>query len=232
MAYFQTFTGRVEDNNDPDKLGRLQVLVPDFADTPIWIPPSSFPSSSSGGLFLLPDIGDVVHVRCENGDPSYPVWDFGFWLEGNLIPQADASYPESLVLKFGDNYIELNKENTKIIITNADSTMMFEDGILVQATSLTQNTDNDTIEDSGGNHQITASEIHLNGTGNSGMVKVDALVSRLNDLENKFNALLNNYKTHIHPHPQGPTSPTTTASGLQSATTTSKSQLENPKVKH
>jgi len=201
MKIYDEFTGVVKDNNDPDKLGKLQIDVPDIADVPIWVEPSSFPSSSSGGLFLLPDVGDTVRIKCEHGDSSYPVWEFGFWLEGNLMPEASANYPESLVLKFGDNCIELDKANSKITLTNGDMLVTMVDG-----------------------------KIQLNEGKNKGIPLVEALVATLNHHAEKINALNQEAKTHIHPHPQGPTTQSTSASSLQDADTTSVSDLGNPEI--
>lgn len=63
-------------------------------------------------------------------------------------------------------------------------------------------------------------EVVLNGGQYGGMVQVEELTSKLNELVNAFN-------THTHPHPQGQTSAPTT--GAKSFV---RSDYENTKVKH
>lgn len=63
-------------------------------------------------------------------------------------------------------------------------------------------------------------EVVLNGGQYGGMVQVEELTSKLNELVNAFN-------THTHPCPQGSTSPSTTV-----AKSFVRSDYENTKVKH
>jgi hypothetical protein len=86
-----TYAGIVEDNRDPEKLGRLKVRVPHvygsvggiFGAVPTenipWALPSGLPnglSQQSGGCDWLPEIGDQVLVRFLDAEPEKPVWEW------------------------------------------------------------------------------------------------------------------------------------------------------------
>jgi hypothetical protein len=85
------FGGLVEDNKDPEKLGRLKVRVPHVYgavsstfgavttnDLP-WALPVGLPaggSNASGGISMLPAVGDQVAVQFLDGEPEKPVWQW------------------------------------------------------------------------------------------------------------------------------------------------------------
>jgi len=78
-------------------------------------------------------------------------------------------------------------------------------------------------------------EIHLNGVNEDGIVKVNDLVSKLNNLENKVNALVSFTASHTHPYINVVTPSTTsvtTTPVVGTLTPTVKSNLENQKIKH
>lgn len=85
------FGGIVEDNRDPQKLGRLKVRVPHVYgavggvfgavttnDLP-WALPCGLPhglTQASGGADWLPEIGDQVVVSFMDNEPEKPVWQW------------------------------------------------------------------------------------------------------------------------------------------------------------
>ncbi len=89
MRFDGIYIGRVVGNNDPEKLGRTQVRVPQVygppgdegvsdSDIP-WAIPSGFPNGStrsSGGFAWVPEIGDQVVVQFLDGDPEMPVYTY------------------------------------------------------------------------------------------------------------------------------------------------------------
>lgn len=83
---------------------------------------------------------------------------------------------------------------------------------------------------------INCNKITFNGGENGGLIKIDELVSRMNSIENALSALRNQYNSHTHLYSPGPSAQVPSAtpipvnqSGIGS---TSKSALENPKIKH
>jgi len=92
--YFGKYRGIVSRTDDPRELGRIMTKVPvvmGFDDDIGWALPS--PSSGGGGNsgdFSCPEIGDLVWVEFEEGDPSKAVWSPGPWAmrEGeNMLPK-------------------------------------------------------------------------------------------------------------------------------------------------
>jgi hypothetical protein len=75
----------------------------------------------------------------------------------------------------------------------------------------------------------------INGGGFQGLIKIQALVGRINLLEGMVNALIADYNTHGHVWP-GPTPPLTTPPLTPFPTiitpTTSVQMIENPKITH
>ncbi len=77
-------------------------------------------------------------------------------------------------------------------------------------------------------------KIVINGGENGGLVIAPNLVDRLNAIENAFNDLLNNYKTHVHTSaaPGSPTTPITPVVTMGTIGTTELGDIENIKIKH
>lgn len=74
----------VFDNNDPNKLGRIRLIIPQvFAEIPTgWC----WPSEVSGIATGVPEVGQGVWAFFEGGDPSFPIWTgvFGNEKSSNL----------------------------------------------------------------------------------------------------------------------------------------------------
>lgn len=76
-------------------------------------------------------------------------------------------------------------------------------------------------------------EIRLRGDQYKGLIKIDDLVDRLNNIENAFNDLLVEYKAHVHTGvTTGGGSTGTTTSLQDKIEETSNDMIENTKVKH
>lgn len=93
-----------------------------------------------------------------------------------------------------------------------------------------------TSEDDGFVSMFGAIEsIYLNSDNYGGLIKIEELVTKLNNLENKVNSIISTYNTHTHPYVNVSTPATTSASASQvtgTLTPTQKADLENTTVKH
>ncbi len=87
---FGKYRGKVLDNQDPEKLGRLQVAVPYImGDAPLanWAMPCVPYAGPKLGAFVVPPVAASVWVEFEAGDLKYPIWSGVYW-EHEQLPEA------------------------------------------------------------------------------------------------------------------------------------------------
>ncbi|GHD05184.1 baseplate assembly protein [Streptomyces violarus] len=128
--YLGKFRGRVVDNNDPLRIGRVTVEVPDvLGDEPsTWALPCLPFTGPESGQFVVPPPGAGVWVEFEQGDPSFPVWT-GCWYGAaeELPPDArrelQANSPSKLV-------VVQTPQAHKLVMNDTPGA---EQGILLQA---------------------------------------------------------------------------------------------------
>lgn len=72
------------------------------------------------------------------------------------------------------------------------------------------------------------------GGANAGLIKINDLVTKLNNLENKVNDIISKFNSHVHPGVQsgGSSTSTTLTQVPGNLTPTQKTDLENTKVLH
>jgi uncharacterized protein involved in type VI secretion and phage assembly len=88
-AYFGKYRATVLSTTDPMVQGRIMVQLADrygpFPST--WaLPAVPFAGKGMGGVVALPQIGSMVWVEFEAGDPDYPIWSGGFWPDAAGFP--------------------------------------------------------------------------------------------------------------------------------------------------
>lgn len=88
--YYGKYRGKVVNNIDPQRLGRLQVIVPDLTGpTPIgWAMPCVPYAGPKVGMLALPPIGANVWVEFEAGKLDSPIWTGGFWSQMEVLTEA------------------------------------------------------------------------------------------------------------------------------------------------
>lgn len=83
--FLSTYRAIVVSNNDPDKMGRLQVKCPTvWKVTSNWLYPKGVKAGNKSGSWDIPQVGDMVYITCIAGDPDDSVWEYGSWLKGKL----------------------------------------------------------------------------------------------------------------------------------------------------
>jgi uncharacterized protein involved in type VI secretion and phage assembly len=176
--FFGKYRGRVVDNEDPARLGRLRLRVPSVLGPDVvtgWASPCAAYGGAAGqGLFVVPEPEAGVWVEFEEGDLEFPIWVGTFWTKpalGSQVPRPNGAD--------GAEASEQQKVPTcKTLKTLKKHTLQFEDadgaeGILLregaQGHLVTLNRDGITIVDAGGNEVVlNADGIRLtDATGNA-----------------------------------------------------------------
>ncbi|MFF3290341.1 phage baseplate assembly protein V [Streptomyces sp. NPDC003023] len=103
------FRGRVVSNDDPLKIGRVTVKVPDVLgdETSTWAMPCLPFTGPGSGQYVVPAEGAGVWVEFEQSDPSFPIWT-GCWYgdSSELPPDALTGGPahQNVVIQTSDNH--------------------------------------------------------------------------------------------------------------------------------
>lgn len=133
-VYDKFFVAKVTNNNDPDKLGRCQVMVygqfdgiPE-SDLPWAVPDFTFIGSSIGS-FIVPEIGSIVNVYFKDNDVYLPHYTTKVIDKNNLSKEKDEDYPDTMVFfetNQGD-YFKLNRKSGEMIFRHNSGFLMSVD---------------------------------------------------------------------------------------------------------
>jgi len=125
--YYGIYRGFIADNKDPEFMGRVQLKVPQiFGEGEVldyWAWSKGMYCGTDIGLFAIPNIGDMVWVSFEGGNPSYPVWEYGHFAKTDGtsdIPtdwNSDDNNPTPVILqtKAGHRLEFINKEGEELV---------------------------------------------------------------------------------------------------------------------
>jgi uncharacterized protein involved in type VI secretion and phage assembly len=131
-TFYGKYRGVVTDNKDAEHRGRLEVSVPGvLGETKVWALPCVPYAGKGVGFFALPDIGGLVWVEFEEGDPSYPIWSGALWADNDLDAadaQPDIKFfkTKKFTLRIDDAAEEIHIESqsgSSIVITSQDITI-------------------------------------------------------------------------------------------------------------
>lgn len=116
LSFFGKYRGRVKDNNDPAKLGRVLVEVPAVSGMQTnWALPATPYAGPGVGLLLLPPVDALVWVEFEGGNPDFPIWTGCFWGRAEDVPivyQRNAADPARVkVLKTASTTVIIDDTN-------------------------------------------------------------------------------------------------------------------------
>lgn len=143
FRYYAVYKGAVVDNKDPDFSGRLKLKVTQVWGNDVhdyWAPSRGMPSGGKGlGMFLVPNVGDIVWVTFQNGDCRFPIWEYGPLTKGKTSPHAKTGNPnqsKAVVLQHTNGYrvvmddvkkrMTLETTKFRIILDDAANTIRFE----------------------------------------------------------------------------------------------------------
>lgn len=120
--YYGIYRGIIVDNEDPEQLGRLIVKVPQvYADEipNYWAWSKGMFAGKGIGFFAIPNVGDGVWISFENGDPRYPVWEYGWFGSDDTPEDAKRTPPTNMIWQSTVGHkIELDDKNELIRITD------------------------------------------------------------------------------------------------------------------
>jgi uncharacterized protein involved in type VI secretion and phage assembly len=168
-SYYGKYRGFVFDNDDPDKLGRLQVRVPSVfgqQETYWALPCSPFGGLAEQGIFMIPEIGAQVWVEFEEGNMDSPIWVGVFWQSTQAIPtEAQKSPPTTRIIKTPSGHVlqfddESGKEKLRLAHSTGAELNIDENGTvkLTDANGAVLTLDADansiTLEDTNGNSLV------------------------------------------------------------------------------
>lgn len=138
--FYGVYVGKVEDNEDPLKIGRLKVRVPSIFGEESEIPTDKLPwadpnfpygGSDDVGFFFVPEKEATVNVLFIGGDSNKPVWigcNYSqFETYGTPKPPGEAmsKYPKRKVLKTKAGYICFDDEEKSITIKSGGNSSYF-----------------------------------------------------------------------------------------------------------
>lgn len=107
--YYGKYRGFVDDNQDPEKRGRLRVTVPSVLGETVtgWaLPCLPFGGLADQGLFIVPDVGAQVWVEFEEGELAHPIWSGTFWQQTSDTPvEASKDEPTTRLLKTAAGHV-------------------------------------------------------------------------------------------------------------------------------
>lgn len=121
--FYSIYRGIVVDNADPEFRARLKIKCPAVFKNETfdgWAFPRGMAAGKKWGFYAIPSVGDQIWVSFEEGDPSFPIWEYGTWTDAHPVP-------ETAKIKTQDNFvfqtpkgqrIEFNDSTDKITITD------------------------------------------------------------------------------------------------------------------
>lgn len=132
-SFYGKYRGKVVDNDDPSKLGRIRAKVPHVLHDEIsgWATPCTPYAGKNVGFFFIPPIDANVWIEFENGSQHYPIWSGCFWGTDEL--DKDKADPKKKMIKTDFATITINDDSfsqeVKIETTNDLNIIMDTSGI-------------------------------------------------------------------------------------------------------
>lgn len=137
--FYGKYRAIVVNNKDPEKMGRVKVRCPYVLGeyTSAWCTPCVPCAFNDGGLFYIPNEGEVIWVEFEEGNPSKPIWSGSWWIPNRTPMQSNVNVQDKIMLiSRNQHIIEIDDKNNTIIIKMKDGTR-FKMGNGVEVTAPT-----------------------------------------------------------------------------------------------
>lgn len=120
--WYGVYVGVVTDNQDPDAIGRVKVILPWSPDTgsdryEAWARIATLMAGKNRGTWLIPDVDDEVLVVFEAGDPRRPYVLGGLWNGKDNPPESIDSRNTKKVLR--------SRNGVKVTLDDSDGREQF-----------------------------------------------------------------------------------------------------------
>lgn len=188
--------GRVTDNKDPDKLGRVKVKFPWLSDTDesAWARIATPMAGNQRGLYFLPEVDDEVLVTFEQGDLRFPYIIGALWNGKDKPPVTndDGKNNIRMIQSRSGHVIRLNdedgKETIEIIDKNKKNSLIID----TSKNTITITTDKDiTLSASKGTIKLDAQKIELKSSSDTKIEAGAGMDIKANSTMNVKGAMIN-----------------------------------------
>lgn len=155
QRYFGKYRGRVLDNADPLKQGRVEVEVEAIAKNESlgWALPCLPYAGNGHGFYMIPEVDALVWVEFEAGNLSHPIWVGCFWAADQLPEGAEpgvfmlaTAAGNSFKISDKDNRIEIGTAGGALITIEDDSITIDSGGTKIVLDSSAVNVNDGSLE--------------------------------------------------------------------------------------
>jgi len=176
--FFGKYRGKVANNKDPLKLGRLQVTVPSVLgeDHDSWATPSVPYAGNGVGLFVLPPVGANIWVEFEAGDLDHPIWSGCFWGDGEI--PADPAEEKIRIFKT-ESFSLLLDESKGLFLEVKSPAVSKTLNVTFDSSGMEIKDGNSSIKMTDSKISVTSNEVEIKN--NSFSIKVTASKVDIND---------------------------------------------------
>lgn len=131
-VYYSCYRAYVIDIEDPDNLHRVRLQIPQvygINSSTYWAWPKGIWAGKDWGIQMLPEVGDMVWVEFEFGNPRRPIWSHGYRGEGDYSEAFANKQVRGIKTKAGHQIIVDDSNEDIKIITPSGMTFHISDVI-------------------------------------------------------------------------------------------------------
>ena len=151
--FYSRYRGVVINNEDPDGLQRLEIIIPNIHNgIKIWARPSNQQGGINYGIkYFTPLVGEVVWVEFEKGNLSKAIWSYHGWSKDE-VPEELKSNSVAGIITPQNNRVILDDDNGGLtIILEKSIHLVIPDKCSIDLTE-------DTLELSRGDTKVSLSD--------------------------------------------------------------------------
>jgi len=122
------------DNNDPENLGRIQVMIPTITSDKThtkWVWPKGQFSGKGYGMQILPMKGDLVWVEFENGNARFPLWSHAHFSKDEKPIEFSSSQIYGFKSPKGQMVIIDDRDGIEKVIVKSNKHLILESDTMI-----------------------------------------------------------------------------------------------------